>query len=219
MKRLVLALLALLLSAMAPAAAQGFCKTYFNSGRAASIRGNLDGAEFYLTRSLQCMKGNLSGQVPAHYARGMTRFTLGKYAEAAEDFALAMEHEMRWRRTSRHPIMADGRIHVGWVYVYRGLALLSAGDARGALADFEEAVDWYDTGDPLNPHIDLRFRQFNFALDDVFYAMPFDAAARYGRGLAKIRLGDTAGGNIDLDFATRINPEIRNRMQGFASPP
>jgi hypothetical protein len=53
--------------------------------------------------------------------------------------------------------------------------------------------------------------QFGAALDDFSAALRFDpklASALYGRGLARLKSGDKAGGNADISAAKEIQAGI-----------
>jgi tetratricopeptide (TPR) repeat protein len=193
------------------AEAQGFCGTIYRAAEAASRAGRLDGADEYLRKTINCLGGNVYGSVPAHYARGMIGFSLGR-AEAAEDLALAIERELRWRRVTGGFPPPRGRIHIGWTRIYRGLVLLRIARYQEALADFEAAAQWRDVRDPIDPHVGPRFQGFDFALDDAFRGVSLEAAAAYARGLVRLRNGDAAGGAADIAMAERLEPDLRARM-------
>ena len=210
--------LALVLLGTTPAAAQRFCGEMFRAGKTASGAGNLEGADRYFSRSIICLGGDRNASVPVYYARGMNRFTLKQHVESAADFDIAIERELRYRKTAQS-FPVKGRINLGWVRLYRALALLAAGQYQDALAGFEEAAEGQDVRDPLNPHIDQPFRQFDFELDDIFRGMNLEASAMYGRGVTKLRLGDAVGGEADIGIAVRQEPQLRTRMSAIAPIP
>jgi lipoprotein NlpI len=65
-------------------------------------------------------------------------------------------------------------------YANRGLEYCRKGDCKDALADYDKAVK----------------------LD------PGNTFARYGRGVARLRSGDTAGGNADIAKANADDPDV-----------
>jgi tetratricopeptide (TPR) repeat protein len=57
----------------------------------------------------------------------------------------------------------------------------------------------------------LKMGQFDSAIEDYSSALRFEpkmASALYGRGLAKLKKGDEAGGNADLSAAKVIKATI-----------
>ena len=94
------------------------------------------------------------------------------------------------------------------------MAYRSKGEHERALADFGKLIE-------LDPDTGLGFgnrgiayynlAQYDRAIDDYTAALRFDpkdAASRYGRGMAKLKRGDTAGGNADLAEAKAMRPSI-----------
>ena len=41
------------------------------------------------------------------------------------------------------------------------------------------------------------------------------AGSLYGRGIAKLKKGDTEGGNKDIMLATKKNPDVAERYRGY----
>jgi tetratricopeptide (TPR) repeat protein len=134
----------------------------------------------------------------AFYNRGYAEFTLKQYDKAVADYSSAIEIEPR----------------MGLAYNNRALSRAIAGsDLVAALADSDQALkllplnlDVRDTrgfiylklGDPA-----LALTEYNAALT----IDPNRALSLYGRGLARIRMGD-AGGKGDQEAARTINPEV-----------
>jgi len=57
----------------------------------------------------------------------------------------------------------------------------------------------------------LKMGQWDSAIDDYSSALRFDpklASSLYGRGLAKLKKGDTAGGDADIAAAKAIEATI-----------
>lgn len=135
----------------------------------------------------------------AFYNRGLAHFSLRAYDKAIADYGKAIELDPR----------------MGLAYNNLGLAKAIAGnDLKGALADNDQAVKLL----PLNLEV-CDTRGFIFlkmgepakALSAYNAAIDIDpnrALSLYGRGLAKIRMGDVAAGRGDQAAATTINPEV-----------
>ena len=57
----------------------------------------------------------------------------------------------------------------------------------------------------------IQFEKFNIAINDLNRALainPHFASSLYGRGLAKQKKGDPAGGKIDIAAAQTLDPQI-----------
>jgi Flp pilus assembly protein TadD len=64
---------------------------------------------------------------------------------------------------------------------------------------------------PTATRLDDAVRDFDAALE----LAPKTASSLYGRGVAKIRRGDTAGGNADVAAAKAIQANITEEMAGY----
>src|SRR5262249_34815368 len=95
------------------------------------------------------------------------------------------------------------------------------GQLRGALADCNRSL-------ALKPTLTDAFDSLAFAylkMGRVRRAIPlYDAALRsnpeqasslFGRGKAKLRTGDSAGGNADIEAARAIKPDIAEEFAGY----
>jgi hypothetical protein len=216
MKRLAIALFIVMLGTV-PASAQR-CGHLFPAGAAASRNGSLERSLNYLSSGIFCIGGDILGSVPWHYARGMIHYSLGLNPEAAADFALAAERELRWRDIGYHRPLFRGRIHVGWTKFYRGLSLYRGGQYAEALTEFDEAARYWAVREPLTPHSQHRFNPFGFELHRVFKGVSLEAAGMHGRGMARLRGGD-AGGNSDLAAAATREPGIAAIMSAAGVTP
>jgi tetratricopeptide (TPR) repeat protein len=107
-------------------------------------------------------------------------------------------------------------------YSDRCLSRAIVGQLQDALADCEEALRLgiTDKADALDNRgmtyfklgrLDDAVRDFDAALA----LAPKTASSLYGRGLAKIRRGDTAGGNADVAAAKAIQANITEEMTGY----
>lgn len=144
----------------------------------------------------------------ALYNRGYAHFALGQYEKAITDYDSAIRIDP----------------HFGLAYNNRALVRAIVGrDLVKALADSEEALklmplnlDLRETrgfvflklGDPA-----LALNEYNTVLDGD----PNQPVALYGRGLARIRLGDRAGGTMDQAAAQTLLPEVDRQftLYGF----
>jgi tetratricopeptide (TPR) repeat protein len=142
----------------------------------------------------------------AYYNRGYAHFALKQYAKAITDYDTAIRLEPRF----------------GVAYNNRALVRAILGsDLVGALADSDQALkllpinrDVRETrgfvflklGDPA-----LALHEYNTALD----MDPNQAVSLYGRGLAKIKLGDASGGKLDQAAALTINPDVEREFAGY----
>jgi tetratricopeptide (TPR) repeat protein len=64
----------------------------------------------------------------------------------------------------------------------------------------------------------LKLGQWEAAIGDYGSALRIDpksASALYGRGLAKLKIGDPAGGNTDIAAAAAIEHDIRSKFAGY----
>ncbi|MCJ9701337.1 MULTISPECIES: tetratricopeptide repeat protein [unclassified Bradyrhizobium] len=69
--------------------------------------------------------------------------------------------------------------------------------------------------------INLKMGQLSAAIDDYNSALRFApklASALYGRGVAKLRLGDKGGGDSDISAARRIDAGIREDFARYGVP-
>jgi tetratricopeptide (TPR) repeat protein len=144
-----------------------------------------------------------SQSVRAFYNRGYAHFALGQHDKAIADYDSAIRIDPRF----------------GIAYNNRALVRAIVGrDLVKALADSEEALkllplnlDVRETrgfiflrlGDPA-----LALHEYNAVLDGD----PNQPVALYGRGLARIRLGDKAGGAQDQAAAQTLLPEVGQKF-------
>ncbi|TAJ83702.1 tetratricopeptide repeat protein [Reyranella sp.] len=142
----------------------------------------------------------------AFYNRGYAHFAKKEYEKAIADYSSAI---------ALNP-------QLGLAYNNRGLTRAIAGqDLVQALADCDTALklmpinlDVRDTrgfiylklGDPA-----LALNEYNAALD----IDPNRALSLYGRGLARIKNGNQAGGEADQRAAETINPEVARQFSVY----
>lgn len=140
------------------------------------------------------------------YNRGYARFALKQYDKAITDYDTAIRLEPRFGAA------------------YNNLALVRAivgRDLVQALADSDQALKllpinrdvretrgfiFLKVGDPA-----LAIHEYDRALD----MDPNQAVSLYGRGLAKMNLGDASGGKFDQAAALAINPNVKREFSGY----
>jgi tetratricopeptide (TPR) repeat protein len=136
----------------------------------------------------------------AFYNRGYAEFAQKQYDKAIADYSSAVEIDPR----------------MGLAYNNRALSRAIAGsDLVAALADSDQALKLL----PLNLEVRdtrgfiyLKLGDPALALNEYNAALTIDpnrALSLYGRGLARIRMGDAAGKG-DQEAALTINPEVAN---------
>jgi tetratricopeptide (TPR) repeat protein len=136
----------------------------------------------------------------AFYNRGYAEFALKQYDKAIADYSSAIEIDPR----------------MGLAYNNRALSRAIAGsDLVAALSDSDQALKLL----PLNLEVRdtrgfiyLKLGDPALALNEYNAALTIDpnrALSLYGRGLARIRMGDAAGRG-DQEAALTINPEVAN---------
>jgi tetratricopeptide (TPR) repeat protein len=132
--------------------------------------------------------------------RGYVYISLGDYVRATSDFDLTLQMA---------PTSANALQGVCWVR-----ALVNT-ELDRALTYCDDSVRL--AKDRLYPHYDtrgfLRLRRNEFALavtdyDAALRDYPRLASSLYGRGIAKLRLGQSREGNADLAAAAKIEPGI-----------
>lgn len=136
----------------------------------------------------------------AFYNRGYAEFALKQYDKAIADYGAAIELDAG----------------MGLAYNNRALSRAIAGsDLVAALADSDQALKLL----PLNLEVRdtrgfiyLKLGDPALALNEYNAALTIDpnrALSLYGRGLARIKMGDAAGKG-DQEAAITINPEVAN---------
>ena len=189
--------------------------------------------------------GNSPGQLPevraeGYYDRGLLYEFEGKYESAIADFtsAIGWQHDYGDAYEARGDALEDLKEPEKADADYRTAKGMGGDDAarcwtravRGhpldrALADCNEALK-ADPGDKdiLQSRCFVYYRMANYtsAIDDCAAAEKshphFDEALYIG-GLAKLQLGDTAGGNADIAAARDANFQIADYYALFGVKP
>lgn len=97
----------------------------------------------------------------------------------------------------------------------RCLVRVQNGDFPGALKDCDRAIRLKPSPFSFEARgfTHLKMQQWKQAISDYGHALNLDpkrVAALYGRGLAKLKLGDTKSGNIDIRTAKALDPTIES---------
>jgi tetratricopeptide (TPR) repeat protein len=142
----------------------------------------------------------------AYYNRGYARFALGRYDKAITDYNAAIVLQPRFGAAYNNRALV--RAILGHDLV---MALNDGDDALRLLPinlDVRETRGfiYLKLGDPA-----LALHEYNAVLD----IDPNQAVSLYGRGLARIRLGDTNGGRLDQDAAMAINRDVKREFSGY----
>ena len=91
------------------------------------------------------------------------------------------------------------------------VALRDCNESLAAQAEFRRRARQPRPGQPEDRPAEQRHRDYNAALR----LNPKHASALFGRGKARLRNGDTAGGNADIAAAKAINRDIAEEFAGY----
>jgi tetratricopeptide (TPR) repeat protein len=150
-----------------------------------------------LDEAIQRDRSNVS----AYFNRGNVYAQRSAYPNAIADFSEAIRLD---------PSYAEAWNNRCWARAVIGQLDL-------ALADCNESLKLRRTVDALDSRgfVHLRLGQLDQAIADydaVLRLQPQHAASRYGRGLAKLRKGNTAAGNADVAAAKALKPGIEQEF-------
>ena len=138
--------------------------------------------------------------------RGRARVAAGDLAGARADFT-AMRASTR-----DDPVLLN---NVCWAQALAGFDLEPAlADCDAAIAGAEEA-GFIDSRGMVLLQMD-RYAEAKTAYDQALIDRPNQTSSLYGRGLARLALGD-AGGREDLDRALAINADAPDNFQAFTA--
>jgi len=175
---------------------------YNNRGAVYKSKGNLDAAfaDFGQAIALD------PTYAAAFYNRGSANDDKGDHEHAIADFDAAIRLD---------PNSADA-------FTGRCAARAEAGtDLQQALADCNHSLT-LRAKDPFaldsRGFTFLRLNQFDSAIADYSAALKLDpklASALYGRGLAKQKKGDSAGGQTDMAAANLLQSDITDEFAGY----
>ena len=158
---------------------------------------------------------NRSRLALAYLARGTAHKRAGDQARAEPDYREAIRlHSIPIDAGEREVLNLNDRC---WA---RAVAMI---DLDGALADCNEALRLMPDFVPAldsRAFLHLRGGRFQDAITDYDVAImgsPQDSWSLYGRGIAKLRMGDSAGGQADIEASKTVQdvaPEFA--AYGFA---
>jgi tetratricopeptide (TPR) repeat protein len=139
-----------------------------------------------------------------YYKRGQVYASNGQFNQALSDFDQALRIE------PNDPEALNNRC---WTRAI-------IGELQGALADCDKAIALRPTADVFDSRgfIYLKLGLLSRAIADYDAAIkrePKKATSLFGRGKAKLKNGDTAGGNADLTAAKSIQRDIAAEFEGY----
>lgn len=147
--------------------------------------------------------------------RGLAYTTAGRYDLAIEDFSASIKANANVSTNSQT------RLTVTTSMSNRCFARALAGQFQEALADCNEANRLAPgEANPIGERgfVFLKMGQFDKAISEYDAALRIDARKSYflyGRGLAKIKKGDVAGGNADLAAAKAIFAGVADEFRRY----
>ena len=138
--------------------------------------------------------------------RGRARVAAGDPAGARSDFAALRA------LTRNDPVLLN---NVCWAQALAGFDLTQAlADCDAAIAGAEEA-GFIDSRGMVLLQMD-RYAEAKMAYDQALVDRPNQASSLYGRGLARLALGDEAG-RQDVDRATAISADAPDNFEAFTA--
>ena len=195
-----------------------FKEAYCRRGEAKTKIGDFDGAIADYTKAIE-----IDPRYSRPYIfRGFTKLWQGKDSEAQKDFDTADALDSIWRDVYKRKtayIMENRKPTNGQVapstaadYVNRGVVRYGKGDADGAIADFNKAIEidpksaeaYYDRGNLRRAKSDL-----DGAIADYTKAIEIDpqyANARYNRAVSRYDKGDLDGTIADANMYISLKP-------------
>lgn len=144
-------------------------------------------------------------------SRGLAYLEKGDYDHAIADISEAIK-------------FAEELGHSDWnvfQLIGRARAYRAKGDYDHAIADLEREISLVDTVDQSAVLLGLRGEVYSMKGDNNRAIASYDASLQakpnvarplYGRGLAKLKKGDVAGGNADIAAAKAIKPDVADEV-------
>jgi tetratricopeptide (TPR) repeat protein len=168
-------------------------RVFNNRGVAYQKKGEYDRAIKDFDEAIRLNPNNAN----AFANRAETYRSTGEYDRSARDY----DEAIRLRPASE--ALWNGRC---WVRAIMG-------ELEAALADCNEALRLERSAATFDSRglIHLKMGKWDRAIDDYGSALQLDpklAGSLYGRGLAKLKTGDTTGGNTDISAAKEIESNI-----------
>jgi tetratricopeptide (TPR) repeat protein len=186
--------------------------TYYGRGLLYQLEGDNERAIADFTRAI----GWMSTYGDAYAARGDAEEDSGQHEAAMRDYALAAANP------SHIPAALTERC---WVRVLRGRPLpLALQDCNEALRTEPVDADPRASVSALTARgfVYLRMANYPAAIADADASLklePRDASALLVRGIARLRSGDTAGGNADLAAANALTDRVAESFAMFGVKP
>lgn len=136
--------------------------------------------------------------------RGETHQLQGDYADAVKDFTEAIR------------LKPDTAV----VWSERCWARAIVGELQSALADCNQAIKLEPNAASFDSRglTHLKLGELDAAVADYNFALqrnPKMASAQYGRGLARLKKGDRAGGSADIKAAKTLDKNIASEFASF----
>lgn len=162
-----------------------------------------------IVQDLTWMIDNGPGYVFNYIDRGEARLRLGEYTAARRDFGVAIQLSPR-----------DFRGYSGRC---RARAIADT-QLSEALRDCNEAIALSARSQPAYANRGLVYLRMNnpaqaLASYEMSVSLGQTPEAVYGRGLAKLKMGDEAGGRADLASAVALNEDIAEEFEGYGLRP
>jgi tetratricopeptide (TPR) repeat protein len=182
-----------------PIAGNNLAKAYYNRGLAYAGKGQYDDAIADYDQTIRLSPKNAN----AFYNRGSAYAKKRQYDQAITDYGQAIQLDAK----------------NAFTYVSRGNVYLNNDQYDLAVADYSQAIRL----DPANAdYLSNRClaravagRELTQALADCNASLrlvpndnPKDAISLYGRGIAKLKTDDAAGGNADVAAAKAIRSDV-----------
>jgi tetratricopeptide (TPR) repeat protein len=209
---------------------------YNNRGNAYTTKGDFDHA---IADYALALESNPSYGLPLNN-RGAVFLKQGDYEHAIENFDAALGIDANYasafaNRAEAHLRKGDYalaardydsavRLRPSAKEIWNGRCRLRAitGELDAALADCGESLRLAPNADAFNSRafIRLKRRQWDLAIADYSSALKLDpkqAASYYGRGQAKLRAGDRAGGRADIEAARALKPRIADEFSRYGT--
>ena len=178
----------------------GYARAFNNRGLAFQKKGDLPRALDDFNQSIR----HDPKSAPAFANRAEALRRKGDYRRAANDYTAAI----------RLLPTLEG------VYNARCWVRAIIGELKPALADCNEALRMNPSAAAYDSRglTYLKLRQWKSAVGDYSSALQLDpklVSSLYGRGLAKVRSGDQAGGKADIAAATSMEADIERVFAGY----
>jgi tetratricopeptide (TPR) repeat protein len=181
-------------------AVPNYARAFNNRGLAFQKKGDMTRAMDDFNQSIKMDPKS----APAFVNRADALRRKGDYRRASNDYTAALR---------LLPTLEGVRNARCWVRAVLGELKLALADCDEALRMEPNAATYDSRGLTY-----LKLRQWNAAIADYSSALQLDStlvSSLYGRGLAKLRSGDLAGGKADIAAATSMEANIERVFAGY----